>query len=40
MYALRPPEKILALNRWLQEYSETNGYLSRDYHHALLDKED
>jgi lysophospholipase L1-like esterase len=37
MYAMRPPEKILALNRWLQEYCNAKGYLYLDYLYSLLD---
>jgi lysophospholipase L1-like esterase len=39
MYAIHPPEKILALNRWLQEYSKANEYLYLDYYHALIDEK-
>jgi lysophospholipase L1-like esterase len=39
MYAMHPPEKILALNRWLQEYGLANGYVYLDYYRALLDEK-
>jgi lysophospholipase L1-like esterase len=39
MYATHPPEKILALNRWLQEYCQANGYVYLDYHQALVDEK-
>ncbi|MGB9204824.1 MAG: GDSL-type esterase/lipase family protein [Terriglobales bacterium] len=39
VYATHPPEKILALNRWLQEYSKANGYLYLDYWPALVDEK-
>jgi lysophospholipase L1-like esterase len=39
MYAMHPPEKILALNRWLQEYCLANGYVYLDYYRALLDEK-
>ncbi len=37
VYATHPPEKIRALNRWLQDYCQANGYLYLDYHHVLVD---
>ena len=38
-FAQRPPEKILALNRWLQDYCATaaNGCTYLDYFSALVD---
>ena len=39
MYATHPPEKILALNRWLQESCKANGYIYLDYHRALVDEK-
>jgi len=40
MFTQRPPEKILALNRWLKEYcaSPSNGCLYLDYFSAMVDK--
>jgi lysophospholipase L1-like esterase len=35
--ARRPPEKILELNKWLQEYAAKNGFVYLDYYTALLD---
>lgn len=36
-FAQRPPEKILALNRWLKEYCTVNGLVYLDYFTALAD---
>jgi lysophospholipase L1-like esterase len=36
-YPLRPPEKILELNRWLKSYCEANGHLYLDYFSAMID---
>lgn len=36
--ARRPPEKILALNKWIQEYAAKNGHVYLDYHRALADE--
>jgi lysophospholipase L1-like esterase len=36
-FAQRPPEKIRALNRWLEDYSAANGFVYLDYFTALLD---
>jgi lysophospholipase L1-like esterase len=36
-YALRPAERILALNRWLKDYCATNGFVYLDYFSALVD---
>ena len=33
----RPPEKILALNRWLQDYAEKNSFVYLDYFSATVD---
>ena len=33
----RPPEKIVALNRWLERYSRANGLLYLDYFSAMVD---
>jgi lysophospholipase L1-like esterase len=40
MFTQRPPEKILALNRWLKNYcaSPSNGCLYLDYFSAMVDK--
>ena len=35
--AQRPPEKILALNRWLQNYAEKNNFVYLDYFSATVD---
>jgi lysophospholipase L1-like esterase len=37
LFAERPPEKILALNRWLQDYSAANGLVYLDYFAATVD---
>ena len=36
-FALRPRERILALNRWLKDYCATNGLVYLDYFSAVLD---
>lgn len=36
-YALRPPERILALNRWLKDYCAKTGSVYLDYYSALVD---
>lgn len=36
-YALRPPERILALNQWLKDYCAKNGLVYLDYFSALVD---
>jgi lysophospholipase L1-like esterase len=36
-YALRPRERILALNTWLKDYSTKNGLIYLDYFSALID---
>jgi lysophospholipase L1-like esterase len=33
----RPPEKILALNRWLRDYAEKNNFVYLDYFGATVD---
>jgi len=33
----RPPEKILALNRWLQDYAEKSNFVYLDYFSAMVD---
>jgi lysophospholipase L1-like esterase len=37
-FVLRPPEKILELNRWLQDYCEKNRCVYLDYLHAMVDE--
>lgn len=34
---IRPPEKILALNKWLKEYCSANGHVYLDYFTATVD---
>jgi lysophospholipase L1-like esterase len=36
-FPLRPPERILALNRWLQSYCRANGDVYLDYFTAMID---
>ncbi len=38
-FVLRPPEKILELNRWLQEYCARNSHLYLDYFSAMVDEK-
>lgn len=38
MLTQRPPEKILALNRWLKEYCAAHGCVYLDYFSAMVDK--
>ena len=33
----RPPERILALNQWLQEFAKSRGYVYLDYFSAMAD---
>jgi lysophospholipase L1-like esterase len=33
----RPPEKILALNAWMEDYAAKNGFIYLDYYSAMLD---
>ena len=35
--ARRPPEKILALNRWIKDYCAKNGFVYLDYFSATVD---
>jgi len=35
----RPPEKILALNKWTQEFAKTRGYVYLDYFSAMVDEK-
>jgi lysophospholipase L1-like esterase len=37
-FALRPPERILALNQWLKNYCAENGLVYLDYFSALVDE--
>ena len=36
-FALRPRERLLAINRWLKDYCVTNGLVYLDYYTALVD---
>lgn len=36
-FALRPRERLLAINRWLRDYCVTNGLVYLDYYTALVD---
>ena len=36
-FALRPRERILALNKWLKDYCAKNGFVYLDYFSALVD---
>jgi lysophospholipase L1-like esterase len=38
-FAQRPPEKILALNRWLKDYCARSGDVYLDYFSALVDEK-
>jgi lysophospholipase L1-like esterase len=33
----RPPEKIVALNAWMKDYADKNGFVYLDYYSAMLD---
>ena len=35
----RPPGKIIALNKWIQQYAEANGLVYLDYYPSLLDDQ-
>lgn len=39
MLTQRPPEKILALNRWLKQYCAAHGCAYLDYFSAMVDKD-
>jgi lysophospholipase L1-like esterase len=39
LFAQRSPEKILALNRWLQDYCAANGLVYLDYFTAMADEK-
>lgn len=36
-YALRPRERLLAINRWLRAYCASNGLVYLDYYTSLAD---
>ncbi len=38
-FAQRPPEKILALNRWLKDYCASHSLVYLDYFSALVDEK-
>ena len=38
-FALRPRERIVALNRWLNDYCTKNGFVYLDYFSALVDDQ-
>jgi lysophospholipase L1-like esterase len=38
-FALRPRERILALNAWLKDYCAKNGLVYLDYFSALVDDQ-
>ncbi len=35
----RPPEKIIALNRWIESYAGKNGFVYLDYYTPMLDEK-
>ena len=37
-FELRPPEKIVALNHWLERYCRANGLVYLDYFSAMVDE--
>jgi lysophospholipase L1-like esterase len=37
--ARRPPEKIIALNTWIQEYARAHKLVYLDYYSALIDDQ-
>ena len=37
-FALRPRERILALNKWLKNYCAQNGFVYLDYFNSLVDE--
>jgi len=37
-FALRPRDRILALNKWLKDYCAKNGFVYLDYYSALVDE--
>ncbi len=36
---MRPPDKILQLNQWMQEHAKQEGFLYLDYHSAMKDEQ-
>jgi lysophospholipase L1-like esterase len=38
-FALRPGERLMAINRWLKDYCGTNGLVYLDYYSALVDEK-
>jgi lysophospholipase L1-like esterase len=38
-FALRPGERLMAINRWLKDYCATNGLVYLDYYSALVDEK-
>jgi lysophospholipase L1-like esterase len=38
-FALRPRDRILALNKWLKDYCATNRFVYLDYFSALVDEQ-
>jgi lysophospholipase L1-like esterase len=39
LFTQRPPEKILALNRWLKDYCAAKGHVYLDYFSAMVDEK-
>jgi len=39
LFAQRPPDKILQLNRWLKDYCASNGLVYLDYFNAMVDEK-
>jgi lysophospholipase L1-like esterase len=37
-FALRPRDRILALNKWLKDYCAKNGFVYLDYFSAFVDE--
>jgi lysophospholipase L1-like esterase len=35
--ARRPPEKIVALNKWIKDYAASNGFVYLDYYTPMID---
>jgi lysophospholipase L1-like esterase len=35
----RPPEKIIALNKWMKDYAAAKGYIFLDYYPAMVDDQ-
>ena len=38
-FALRPRERLLAINRWLRDYCGSNGLVYLDYYTAMVDEK-